>query len=120
MAPVRFTVPGDPVPLARPRLGKGRRVYTPARSSQYQDLVALLVRSVAPAGRDSQALFGIQAEFYRSTARRCDLDNLLKSILDGITRADRLWADDSQVREIKARLYLKCARPRAEVEVYLL
>lgn len=117
MAPVKFTVLGDPVPLARPRLGKGR-VYTPARSNQYQDLVALLVRTVAPAGRNPMTLFGVRADFYRATAHRCDLDNMIKSILDGVTRAARLWADDSQVREIKARLYLKCVQPRAEVEIY--
>jgi Holliday junction resolvase RusA-like endonuclease len=118
MGPVRFTVMGDPVPHARPRLGRGGRVYTPGRSNKYKDLVALLVRAAAPAGRDREATFGISADFYRKTAHRCDLDNLLKSVMDGITRAERVWADDSQVREIRARLYLKAAEPKAEIEVY--
>ncbi len=115
---IRFTVPGDPVPHERPRLGRRGHVFTPPRTAAYRTTSALLVRA-ASTGR-SRALVGLRVTFYRATARRCDLDNLLKSLLDGITESGRIWEDDSQVRELHAHLILKAAHPRAEVEVYRL
>lgn len=120
MGALLVVIPGDPVPLGRPRFGRGGRVYTPTRSRDYQNAVALCVRAAAPTGRDRDALFGLRLTFYRSTAQRLDLDNLIKSILDGITKAERVWADDSQVREIHARLLLRAVNPRAEIEIYQL
>lgn len=109
-----FTVPGEPVAHERPRLGRGH-VYTPKKSSDYKDQVASLVKGATRA-RGQECPFKVEAEFFRSTYHRIDLDNLLKSILDGCTRSG-LWKDDSQVHAVAGRIHLGDSCPRAEVTI---
>ena len=71
-----FTVEGNPVPKARPRMvtKNGRtHAYTPKRSKTWEDEVGWAYR------RACGPIFGgsvtITLRFYRRTKRRVDLDN---------------------------------------------
>lgn len=44
----------------------------------------------------------VAAVFYRSNRHRIDTDNLMKTVLDGITKSGRVWDDDSHVTAIVA------------------
>jgi Holliday junction resolvase RusA-like endonuclease len=52
---------------------------------------------------------------YRSTARRCDWDNIGKTISDALNSL--AWEDDYQVDDARVIKRIDRARPRAEVWV---
>ena len=111
---VRLRVPGQPVGKARPRMGRGGRVYTPAPTRAYEQLVAGEWQTAGARRLPDGAPFMLLAEFvfarpashYRTKARllrtdapvlpRVDLDNCCKTIdaLNGLAFADdRLCAE---------------------------
>jgi crossover junction endodeoxyribonuclease RusA len=106
----RFTVEGNPIPKARARSGNGRH-YTPATTRVYETKVKL-------AARHLPCLEGpvrVQCTFYRANAVPCDLDNLVKSILDGIN--GRAFKDDRQIVWLEAVKAIDRDNPRTEVEL---
>lgn len=120
---IAFVVPGNPRPADRPRAHvtkSGKQImFKVGKSREYEQLVALLAKKAFRAQGIRTALDGpvrLGACFYRADARRCDIDNLLKSVLDGLTKA-RAWRDDSQVVEVVISKRLSRTSPRAEVWV---
>lgn len=126
-----FSVPGV-VGKARPRLSRFGNVYTPKKTSDYEDMVRILARSaINEQCGGSWDLHGaveicITAahEIPKSWTKKKkalalsqlikpgkpDLDNVEKIILDGLNNI--AYADDSQVFSIKARkcYSIKCDR----------
>lgn len=93
---------GEPIAKSRARVGRGGRIYTPGRTADAErDIAARLQASRVPEFRGNIAVAAI---FYRSNRHRIDLDNLLKTLLDGITKSGRVWADDDQVTALIGRL----------------
>lgn len=117
MKPICFEIPGDPVAKARPRatMVSGRaRMYTPAKTENYEARVALFASQAMAGAAPLQcavaltviALFPIPPSWTkkRQAAARAgveqhtkkpDLDNVVKAIKDGANGI--LWTDDSQV-----------------------
>jgi Holliday junction resolvase RusA-like endonuclease len=117
---VAFTVPGVPVPKARPRYAQGV-VYTPARTRDFEDLVrGCAIDAKRRAGMaDGDLLKGplsVRIWFLLGGAdpftvvevseveggpppKHADVDNLAKSILDGMQHgvAPILIRDDNDV-----------------------
>lgn len=120
---IRFSVPGDPVPKARPRattIGGVARMYTPDRTREYEQRVGMAARDVmckAPPmsgalavmltvrvsvpeswtkARRADALVGLI-----HPASRPDADNYAKAVLDGLNGV--AWRDDSQI----VRMYVE-------------
>ncbi|HBP1604430.1 RusA family crossover junction endodeoxyribonuclease [Pseudomonas aeruginosa] len=116
LRPVMFTVPGEPVGKGRPRIGRvgaHTRMFTPAKTANYETLIALAAQQ-AMAGREpivgavlvelfitvsipaswskrkrAQALAG---QIYPT--KKPDKDNVIKAIYDGCNGI--VWVDDVQ------------------------
>jgi len=99
---VTFTVLGPPVPLARPRLGKGH-VYTPKRSQYHKTRIGYAALAVRPRDWQRKGAYRVQADFYVLTARG-DVDNFLKCVVDGLQGV--LFNDDRDVLQVQARKIL--------------
>lgn len=129
---ISFAVQAEPVPMARPRVavrGGKPHAYVPTGSA----MAAYEIRQAAlSALGDAAPLSGpvvVTATAYvrmpasipkrdRLTAlpvRRPDLDNHIKTLLDGLSP---LWGDDAQVVDLLARKrYAVTGSPRWEVVV---
>jgi len=115
---VCFTVPGAPVPCARPRVvrqaGRAPRTLMPARTVQYERQVRAAV--VRPPGWPLDAQYGLLVQVFR--ARRAgDWDNFGKSISDGLTGV--LWGDDGQVSVAAVAMHDGDPDPRAVVTAWV-
>ena len=117
---IAFTVPGDPVGKARPRItlaGGRAHAYTPAKTAAYEELVAVYASAAMKKApllehpvrlhlgiyckvpgtwskkRRADALAGIERP-----AKKPDLDNVVKILADGMNGI--VWVDDSQIVEL--------------------
>ena len=130
---VAFTVPGKPVPKARPRVTKFG-TYTPAKTANYHAAVQL---AASQAMHDRPPLDGPQslrmvvyvacpsswshkrkAEAYCgdiAATKKPDLDNVVKAIKDACNGI--VWTDDSVVTRIDANKQYDEV-PRVEVYVF--
>src|SRR5262245_52217971 len=112
---MKLDIPGEPVPKARPRLGKGGRWYTPRESVAYEDRVGWYARqtriTLPPPVK-------VTADFYcspRSPQQLPDLDNLLKALLDGLAKGG-VFANDRDIVAIEVYRW-QDTQPRTEVIV---
>jgi Holliday junction resolvase RusA-like endonuclease len=123
-----FTIPGAPVPKGRPRFGNGH-TYTPQKTRDYETLCAYSYHGDKPC----EGTLSVRLTFYMPIpqsatlraqramrtgvmrpAKRPDLDNLVKAVLDGLNGV--AWYDDKQIVElISAKHYSD--EPRTEVEI---
>lgn len=121
-----FAIPGPCEPKGRPRIsrrGKGFRVHTPTKTLEYERKVASYARLAArdvggwkvgarvPLRLEVEVVCHRPKRLFRKVddngerppkATRPDLDNYVKSILDGLQLAE-LFEDDAQVVEIAAK-----------------
>lgn len=108
-----FVVPGDPVPQPRPRVFKNGGVgEDPRATRQKQATIMAARRQKAPRVPGEVELSVV---YHRATARRCDVDNLLKLTLDALNGT--CWLDDTQVVSVHARKTVDRENPRTEVYV---
>ena len=123
MMPFTFTVPGQPVGKARPRAstrGGHARMYTPAKTADYENMVALhasqamlgappftgpvqvqmdITFAIPPSWPKKRRIQALEQQL-RHTAKP-DIDNVTKAVLDASNGV--LWIDDSQVVSLMAR-----------------
>jgi Holliday junction resolvase RusA-like endonuclease len=122
MSGVMFVVPGVPIGKGRPRVSTiaGRaRMYTPAKTANYESLVAHAARVAmgqqglmlgaaqvvldiavpVPASWSQKKQRAALAGEVRPTGKP-DIDNTCKAIFDGINQV--VWRDDSQVVSVTA------------------
>jgi Holliday junction resolvase RusA-like endonuclease len=117
-----FVVPGAPVPKGRPRMTRKGRVFTPAKTRTYERTIALsaqAAKSKLAGGQlfDSAVMVTIHCHFkmpkswsrkrkeamlYEPHIQLPDLDNLVKSVLDGLNQTFGIWDDDKQVAAVTA------------------
>jgi len=108
-----LTIPGNPIPKARPRVVKGR-AYTPDRTREWEKTVSTWA-GLFYQNEPSKARLKVSLRFYRKTRHKCDLDNLVKAVLDGLQGV--LFVDDSQIDDIHARREVDRDSPRVEIWV---
>lgn len=110
---VKITIPGRPVPKARPRPASNRRGYIiPARTMAYQRQVGWVAKQQikTPFAGDVE----VTIVLYFRGGRVGDVDNYQKSILDGLNGI--AFEDDRQVRKVTCER-LTSADERAEIEI---
>ena len=132
---IKFTVQGNPVAKGRPKFssqGGFVRSYTPAKTINYENLVKLSYQTQVGQQKlegmiyaEILAYFPIpkstskkNAELMRNGeimhTKRCDCDNLAKSILDALNGI--AYDDDSQVCSLLVHKYYGDV-PRVEIEL---
>lgn len=98
-----FTVDVRPVPKYRPRTGKNGQHYTPEVTRTYETRVGWAARAALHGRPRNEADdLSVSAVFNIIDRQRCDVDNLAKTLLDGMNGI--VWRDDNQVTELHARL----------------
>jgi Holliday junction resolvase RusA-like endonuclease len=117
-----FIVPGKAVPKARPRAmcrRKGKKLYammyTPQTTQDYEGLV--VSSSVFPEGWPLDADYIVQLDVYHPNNVYGDLDNIAKSVLDGLNNGAEAWNDDKQVSGLYLRRGFDAENPRVEVTI---
>ena len=116
---VKFEIPGEAVPKARPRVVNVHgfsRTYTPKRTTNFENLVKVMytesypdVVLSGPLAMEIRVFFQIPKSATKKNrtkwltgrypvTKRPDLDNLIKSICDALNKV--AYDDDSQVAEI--------------------
>ena len=108
----QFVVPGPPVAKGRPRFSRGR-TFTPPRTVAYEAKVRAAARRARVPLLAGPVV--LEVDFYLATARRVDLDNLVKGVADAINGA--AYLDDAQVVRIVATKQVDRKDPRAVVRV---
>lgn len=58
----------------------------------------------------------LNVSFYRKDKSRCDIDNLLKMVMDLLQTARIIYNDD-QIREVNAKMFKADPNPRFEFEI---
>jgi crossover junction endodeoxyribonuclease RusA len=109
-----FVVPGPPIPKARPRMALSGHVFTPKRTRDYERAVALCACG-AGLRTPLDGAVSVTLRLFLANRRRCDIDNLTKSVLDGLNGI--AYADDSQVQILHVSRNIDAANPRAEIEI---
>lgn len=106
-----FHVPGRPKSKDRPRLGRRRKAYTPEATTAAEQAIAEAYDGPFFEGPvHVTVLYSIQGqtitieEAPEEPAKiwQSDVDNLIKTTLDGLQRDGGAFADDKQVRKITA------------------
>jgi crossover junction endodeoxyribonuclease RusA len=106
-----IVIPGEPLPMPRPRAKSG--VHVPKRIRSYLEQVAW--HGITPTPFPPGEPLAVRVDCYRATRRACDVDNLAKSILDGLQRV--AFGDDRDVFRLTVEKHLGCPNPRAEVSI---
>jgi len=116
----KFTVEGEPVPKARPRVivNRGARAFTPKTTVEAEQRTQQYCFVANPRLRPVEGLIGLKLRFYVGGLGRGDLDNYIKLTSDALNHV--AWHDDAQVVKLDAEIETFAARPRTEVEVWLL
>jgi Holliday junction resolvase RusA-like endonuclease len=103
MTVYEFNISGvNPLPKERPRFNqKTGATYTTNKTAGYENEIGIKIRSqMNEMGVDcedfSQHLLGIIVHFRRKTRHNVDVDNLIKSLKDGLEGV--LWDNDTVVK----------------------
>ena len=137
---IELTIPGEPVPQARPRMTKTGHTYTPQKSRQYKEYIRLIAAAYMAGRKPLEGPLCLSVRAYRSIPKsgtkqwhkdaaagderpvtKPDLDNYIKAVQDGLNGI--VWQDDSQIVTYAApfgKFYDDGGGPRVEVKVWRL
>lgn len=117
-------IPGQPQPWMRAG-GNGSRRYNPPQLEAYEEAAAAhAFRATAVYACehrrqwDRAALYVLTVAGFRADLRRADVDNIAKSIMDGLTKGC-VWDDDSQVVDMRVVRALDRTTPRLTALVHV-
>ena len=112
---VKFIIDTKPVPKARPRLGRGGRVFTPQTTLAFENTCALSYGNRHNFGKDPISIkitfnFEVPKSYTKKKQQdalngilrpsRNDIDNLIKSVFDGLNGI--AWEDDRYIAKLQA------------------
>lgn len=101
---LRFNIPGQAVPKGRPRFSKYGGVYSPKTTVEYEKHVAeCWVRNFGEMALEGRLRVVVNVHTTRHSVQ--DVDNLAKSILDGMQKAGAFAQGDHQVYSLGVTKY---------------
>ena len=129
---VKFTVPGPAKAKERPRVGKGGRIYTPNGTHKYEKLVKNTYQEKGIYYFDGEYIsvkiifwFEIPKSYNKAKHQaaaegfirpsRADIDNYIKSVLDGLNKV--AYADDRYIYKIEAEKRYTEHEARTEITI---
>lgn len=115
-----LTIPGNPVPKARPRVGR-HGAMTPLRTVNAELKVGWAVKeALVGYGGPDDAPYAVEARFFenRYPSQQADADNCQKLIGDALNGI--VWLDDIQIVEWFVTIERGVNRPRTELVIYRL
>lgn len=111
-----FTVPGDPVPKGRPRLGQGRTI-TPKRTTAAEKKVRAAFRQAMPGWEpEPDRTYGMLIEFRTNAGSVVDVDNAVKLVADALNNV--FYLDDIQVGDQFLHLVRGAGEPGTQVWLF--
>ena len=118
-----FTVPGRPVPAVR-MTQRGKYLDKSQRYLAYKEAVGWKAKEAMGSRKPTEEHLLVEIWFYIAGRKICDIDNLAKSIMDGMNKI--VYLDDKQVVDLvvhrrgsdneRAEVFVK-RQPRVEVEI---
>jgi len=111
-----FTVPGQPVPKARPRWAPRGGTYTARRTVEAEKRIGKYLRVAYPHLRPAEGRLGLSVEVYLKGGRQGDADNYLKLVADALNR--KAWIDDKQLDRMYVAVFRQCEEPMTWIMVY--
>ena len=127
---VEFTVPGPAKAKARPRVGKGGRIYTPSDSHKYEKKVRECYEGLYYFDDEYISIkiifwFSIPKSYSKQKRQDCaegfirpsraDIDNYIKSVLDGLNKV--AYVDDRYIYKIEAEKRYTEYEARTEITI---
>jgi len=110
-------VPSNPVPWKRAGINKTTgKVYASRDTEAAKQLLGLL--ALEQVKRPVEGDIRVEVSFFRGSAQRVDLDNLVKLVWDAFNGV--VWVDDHQVVELNGSKAIDREYPRTEVKVWKL
>jgi len=132
--PLTITIPGQPVPKARPRINRSGHAYIPAKTRAYVATVALFAIQAMQSTTPTENAVGVKISLYLKVPSswskkkkekalkgeikpkcRPDGDNYEKAIWDGLSGI--VYKDDGQITDWSGKKRYS-DNPRAVVEVW--
>ena len=113
MSTYQLTIPGNPIPKARPRVVNGV-AYTPERTKEWEAL-ARDQAAVQWSGDPLRGPLALTLHFYRRTRHIVDLDNLVKSVTDALQGV--CYLNDWQIVRLVATKSINRDDPGVEIEI---
>ena len=114
MTRLSFTARGEPLGTARPRVTRNG-TFTPKASRDAQERIGAAFLVMYPRHRPTTGEIALTVDFHRATGYRRDIDNLAKTVLDGLNGL--LYVDDYQVTELRLRVHLGVPKIEARTDV---
>jgi Holliday junction resolvase RusA-like endonuclease len=112
---VLFTVEGEPMVKARPRMTKTGHTYTPKATVEAENRVREAFEATGCEGFSGAV--GVELAFYQGTRARKDVDNLVKLVLDSLNGI--AYEDDVHVNVVLARrVYVTKDRARSVIRIF--
>jgi Holliday junction resolvase RusA-like endonuclease len=118
---LQLIIEGEPITKSRARAtttGGLVKFYTPTKTRQAHQRLAW---EFSQAFQHRQPLdscdLGVELRFSCGTAKRQDLDNLVKLVFDAANRV--IWYDDSQVVDLKATMLRSSSHPHTAVRIWV-
>lgn len=112
----KIIIPGRPMPKDRPRFtksGKTYRAYTAEQTRQFEKYVGYIALDVFR-GRPLTGEVAMDIKLYFKDRRLPDIDNCLKSLLDGLQ--GNAYENDRQVKRVSVERF-QDKNERAEIEI---
>lgn len=114
--PIAFLMlAGEPLPKGRPRAKAGQQPFTPPATRAAEKRVREAFVAKYPEWIPLEGLLTVTGEFFRTTMRAVDVDNLLKLVTDALNGI--AWVDDSQIDDLRGIRHLGCGAALARTVI---